>query len=266
MVIIIDWFPLVDENEIDKIVDNTYNTWQSWRSKEEKKSDTRIWKIAEAMFENYLSENFKDIKYWSYDKFRKNNYKKHAPLDWLIINNNINKETLVKYANKIVSEVSNSNNWKLSIELKKELEDNWIFTVEIKSTRVWPRHLRNGNNDEDIIKNIIENDDFIAYPRFKRDAKNIILNNIEDYIKISPNIENEAKLRLAEKENMYSFYIRVYINEKDKKWYLMWYINKDFYSENFIFKSMPKYWKSEWARYLWLSLEKWLSIKNFKLN
>ena len=88
-------------NSIKDIVTNTENTWQKDRSFNEKESDSSIGKLAEDIIENYIKENRPDIIYFSYDKFRANNFKKHAPFDGLLFSKEIDKEIVNRFIKKI---------------------------------------------------------------------------------------------------------------------------------------------------------------------
>lgn len=257
MDVIIINIPEIDVDEVNLIVDKTVNTWQKNRTRESKFQDTKLWKIAEKVVENYINENKKDYSFISYDKLRTNNYSKHAPFDLLIYKKDLDISILNDFIKKINNEITNNEYWKISDTLKLDLEKNSIFIVEIKSTRIIDRHLVNWSDDNNIIE-IIKNDDFLEYPKYLREDRYDNM-NLQNYINFcnkykGTNIKNEDELREIEKQNMRHIYFRVYISEKSNKAYIIWFIDKNYFSKNFIIKKMPQYWKSGKALYLavWL--------------
>lgn len=71
---------------VEKIVDNTANTWQKDRTKEEIYHDTLQGKLAEDMFADFIQFYQKEqtILYLSYDDFREDGFEKHAPIDGIL--------------------------------------------------------------------------------------------------------------------------------------------------------------------------------------
>lgn len=248
-------------NEIisEKISLNTVNTWQSDRSKSAKSSDTNLGKVAESVIENEI-EQFANVQYLPYDVFRQNNFKKHAPFDGLLCSKEFDKSTLELFLSKINNEISNNAYGKISEQLKSDLENASIFTVEIKSTRIAARHRQPTATQENIISNIIK-DDFLEYPKYIRIDKvgNITsLDKYFEYVKKEYFANDEkfsiADLRLIEKDNMRVFYIRIYVDEEANICYIPGFTTKKKFSKSFNVKHMPQIDKSEKAIYLSLSL------------
>src|SRR3990167_2336621 len=213
--IIINDITINNSGSFKKIVENTANTWQLGRSNEEKASDTSLGKIAEKVFKEFIIQNFLNYKYLSYDEFRSNNF-----------------------------------------------ESNGIYTVEIKSTRVAERHKRTGSSDQNI-SSIIMSDDFLEYPKYLRVDEFDKINNLMDYINFCKtyrsfnclsNSECILKMRNEEQINMRFFYVRIYIDISTRKAYIVGYIDKNFFSQNFTLKKMVQAGKSEKALYLSLPL------------
>lgn len=241
-------------NLIEKIYINTQNSWQKNRSLEEIKKDTMVGKISEYILKKHI-ENNSDKFVLDYDNFRIDNFKKAAPLDCIFYkkdNNNI-----LKAIDKINNDVKNNNFGKISQDTKIFLKENEINTLEIKTTRITLRHYDNNGN---INFNTILNDDFLAYPKYKRTLyKNLIINNWNDYLNLLNSINifskslNVTELKEIEKENMTDFYARVYVKELEfNKFdiYLIGYISKNNFIEMGNIKRMPKFNKSENALYI----------------
>lgn len=57
-------------------------------------SDINLGKLAENIISSYIKANIPQIRYLSYDTFRTDNKKIHAPFDGLLFSNNANKNTL----------------------------------------------------------------------------------------------------------------------------------------------------------------------------
>jgi hypothetical protein len=85
-VIIMSWHrpDTIEEKTTAAIAKQTQDTWQANRTAEEKHQDTACGKIAEHLVEEYFQSNLTQLQFLSYDEFRKNNYKKHAPFDALV--------------------------------------------------------------------------------------------------------------------------------------------------------------------------------------
>lgn len=247
-----------DDYPVKLLSKNTQNTWQKDRKNNEKRADTNIGKLAENIFEQYLEKQIRSLRFFSYDSFRKDNFRKHAPFDGIILRNNYDKNIVRTYARKIISEIENNKYGIISDKLKIDLEKNEIFTVEIKSTRVSQRLRENTSSEEQIAENIINNDDFLDYPKYLRNDNDNKINSLQDYIEFCKKHRNlicetnncENSIRTIEKNNMKYFYVRVYIDEIHKTAYIIGYIDKVFFSDNFFIKHMSKKGKSEKAIYL----------------
>ncbi|WNL34475.1 hypothetical protein QT384_10215 [Arcobacter cryaerophilus gv. pseudocryaerophilus] len=247
-----------DEN-IETIIQTTQETWQKDRTEQSKKQDTELGKLAENIVEGYIKTNMKDITYLSYDDFRKDEFKKHAPFDGLIYN----KKTTVKIQyviNAINKEVGDNQYGKISDGLKNKLHQNKIYIVEVKSTRVSEqRHFVANKIDLD---KLLE-DDFLEYPKYLRVDKFDTMNNMEAYIdfckkyrsfKCNDNLDCLNKIKNEELSNMRHVYIRVYIDIKNSIGYIIGYITNAEFIKNLNLKKMVQPGKSEKALYLSCSL------------
>lgn len=250
------------------IIDNTEETWQPNRTNEDKVKDTKNGKLAEDIIESYIKKNIKNIIYLSYDEFRSNNYKKHAPFDGILFNKDTEKEKVKKYIDIINLQITNNQYGKIEDSLKTSLSDDGIYIVEIKSTRVNEvRHYTNGSVDfQKLLK-----DDFLEYPKYLRVDDNGTINSLEDYILfckkhrgfICKEEECIEKIIMEEYHNMRHIYIRVYIDEIQDIGYILGYINKRNFVQNMKLKKMSQKGKSEKALYLSCSLHNAKDIDNF---
>jgi hypothetical protein len=251
--------------KIETIIENTVNTWQETRTKISKESDTKLGKLAEDIFQAYVKQNIKHITYLSYDDIRTNNFKKHAPFDGLLFNNeNINIDNLREIIKEINSEIT-ANKWgKISDKLKLKCLKQHIFITEIKSTRITDRHKNNGAVSlEALLK-----DDFLEYPKYLRKDSFNSINNYEDYIEFCKKYRNfNCKsgnclddIKKEELLNMRHLYIRIYIDEKELVAYIIGCISNRTFIKNSKIKKMPQRGKSEFALYLATSLKNGVNI------
>jgi hypothetical protein len=246
-----------DQNETNLIVQNTKNTWQKDRTLKEKNLDTKIGKIAESEFEKYVNnyDTINSYQYISYDSFRNDNYKNHAPFDGLYLSKNIDEKSLNTIKNDINNALGTNKFGKLNT--LKKIREEWkknnlkIFIVEIKSTRL----LEKNKTDEDLNFNIIGKQDFLIYPSLKRQVNSDIYNhqnkyNTQDYLNDSKKItnKNENDILINEKFSTPDLLIRVYIDEKENKSHIIGFINaKEFNQQKKIKQMITK--KSENAIY-----------------
>ena len=92
---------------------------------------------AEQAVSLFFSKYHTSVKYISYDTIRTDNFLKHAPFDGLLVDcNKVSKTILAEKFEKINKEIAESSYGVISTELRAELYDAGIYTVEIKSTKV----------------------------------------------------------------------------------------------------------------------------------
>lgn len=256
------------DNNIKTIIDNTVETWQPKRSSVMKTNDTKFGKLAEEVVTGYIKLNILNISYLSYDNFRTNNFKKHAPFDGLIFSNEIDINILKALTIEINQEITADEFGKISDKLKSKCLKNKVFLVEIKSTRVTNRHK---NSDGNVIIETILKDDFLEYPKFIRVDINNDINSFSDYInfvkknkgfKCAKEYSCEEDIKLEEKMNMRHIYIRVYIDEITKIAYIIGCISMKNFANTMILKKMKQFNKSELALYLSTPLKNGVDINS----
>ena len=181
---------------IDHIALNTKNTWEKSRSLDEKKRNTAQGKITEDFFLELIEYGNtlfdRRLVYTSYDSFRNDLFKNHAPIDGLLCESSNLKLQDIK--NLILDDLSQSKASKLSDEMLDLCRKNKIYTVEIKSSKVPSRCYRVGENGQDISENYSEfvksrhqesllrslnRLDYFKYPKYNRDMAAIIRNSCE---------------------------------------------------------------------------------------
>lgn len=245
-----------------KIVDNTNNTWQTNRSQKEKISDSKIGKQAEAVFEKFVNIENNQYFYLSYDDFRTDNFKNHAPFDGLYINKDTSIQQIESIKNKINNIMKKNKYGKLhNLDfLRKDMRELGIFIVEIKSTR-----LKEDNKKNDKINfNKIKHHDFLSYPKFLRKTENKEFNE-NDYAEICKR-KGINDINMEEKNNTADILVRIYIDEKKQEANLIGYItNKNFIS-NKVLKKMVQKNKSENALYWSVPIHKGTPISNLIKN
>lgn len=264
--IIYDYSDIVadEDNTVSKIVAHTANTWQANRGVEEKGRDTKQGKQAEEAVSLFYSKYQSNVKYISYDTIRTDNYSKHAPFDGVLINTkNVTDKTITEIFAKINQEIEQGSYGNITPELRTEMHDAGIFTVEIKSTKVNDRKRSAVNfssyNDNTQIKKFLTaicKDDFLTCPHFIRTGDYdwdsyclYVQQKIPELCSLT-GITLKNAVKEIELANMDDFYIRVYMDEIYKKALILGFISKeDFMSSPYI-KKMVLTGKSEDALYL----------------
>lgn len=245
-------------NLCNKISSNTVNTWQSNRSSFSKVSDTIMGKTCEKALLSFMDSNAFLIL--DYDTIREDNFKNHAPLDFLIIRNKKHKNELINF----LKEKSKSNtSYSLSKKERDFINNKEGLTCELKSTRLTGRHKV---NDIVSLDKIIK-DDFLFYPRYIRKSNNI--NNLEDYLQYCQNnykIVNKEQLIENEKESMEDVYFRAYLDDKENQVFLIGGISKEKLVEGIGVKKMIQKNKSESSIYFYKKLSQGSPLNHIKRN
>lgn len=254
-----------DSNDaVSQIVSHTANTWQANRGTAEKGRDTKQGKQAEQAVSLFFSKYHTSVKYISYDTIRNDNFLKHAPFDGVLVDcNKVSNTTLTEKFAKVNKEIAEGSYGVITPELRAELYDAGIFTVEIKSTKVNDKKRTAASfssyGETVQIKNLLTAicaDDFLTYPHFRRTG-DYDWNSYCSYVQRRvPELSSFTGVALqnAVKEielaNMDDFYIRVYMDEIHKKALILGFITKEDFMELPYIKKMILWGKSENALYL----------------
>ncbi|MCM1194629.1 MAG: hypothetical protein NC332_01705 [Firmicutes bacterium] len=168
--IIIDYQDVVRsaKNEVGNIAVHTVNTWQYDRSDAEKLADTELGKLAEDVVITVLRK-LNIYGYYSYDSFRTDEFKIHAPFDG-ILSERLNRQLVNLINDKVKEEGS-----RLSIDTREAIRGFDAHTVEIKSTRLASKYKNRAGftsyNDNRSVERLVEylmELDFLNYPYFTR--------------------------------------------------------------------------------------------------
>lgn len=226
-----------DKVDLKSLVDNTYNTWQTDRTIEEKAKDTLLGKFAEDCVISALEEI--GIKnYYSYDSFRNDDYKYHAPFDGLLCDN-LNNDLIDLVNNAVITEGS-----KLSSQTRDKIRNMNAVTIEIKSTRLAQKYKDKANfksyeDDEEVLA-LVESLcglDFLTYPYFTRYG-NMTFDQycwyaetkfLHTYLRGQELRDYVTKIEL---KNASDIYIRVFIDEEKEKALIMGWIDRYMFFNN----------------------------------
>lgn len=161
--------------ELKAITSHTSNTWQQDRKDEEIFTDTMQGKLAEDMFIDFIAfiQGDREIAYLPYDSFRQNNYTKHAPIDGLLYKSD--NANLNKGVEKILEDINENEHGSISIETRKYLSKNKLYTVEIKSSRIPDKDYEqidpinfSKSKQQKMLIEALRKRDYFSYPRFTR--------------------------------------------------------------------------------------------------
>ncbi len=174
---------------VEKIVDNTANTWQKGRTREEMYHDTLQGKLAEDMYADFIKfyQPEQTILYLSYDDFREDGFEKHAPIDGILYLSG--NKWLQNGLNIINNDVQNNQYGKVSPNTLSYLKSKGLYTVEVKSSRVPDKDyngiskqaFRKAHQQQQLISNLRKRD-FFVYPEFSRTIGKKV-HNFNDYCK-----------------------------------------------------------------------------------
>ncbi len=257
-----------------EIAENTAQTWQPGRDSEETLANTLQGKIAEDIFETYLSLHYPEIHLLSYDEIRNDNYKKHAAFDFLIWTGDCCIDDIIK---SIQTDISNSyKSAYISKQTRNLCKTKNVKFLEVKSTKIAYRHKKkcgfdigDYNNTEKISKlaAIIQNDDFLIYPQYCRstsDSEYSVKDYIETLVSKGYNISDEQEMLKFERKNQVcDIFFRVYTDEQEGTGYLVGWTDKTSFYRNAKLKRMPKHKKSELALYFSTPLSTRNNLDNF---
>lgn len=244
-----------DMGEIVKIAEHTKNTWQTNRTLDEICKDTLQGKRAELILENIIDEK-SNVKFISYDSFRKDEYRKHAPFDGLIVSEDISEASVNKKIERINRDIEKGGErGTITTTLRKELEDSKIFTVEIKSSSLKASDYR-GIESQNIRKlrdygRILDNLkkwDYFVYPHFTR--KSNYIKNFYEYSEYVKNNESDVfgglgnekflkKLMRIEFDNASDIHTRVYFDYCTNEIYVPGYVLKEDFFKKPVIGKMP---------------------------
>lgn len=243
----------LDLDEIKRIAKYTVNTWQQDRDGKETLDNTVQGKIAEYVLEKYL-EMETDVRYVSYDKFRNDDYKKHAPFDGLLYSVKTTTDILEKLIHEIIVEVSGSENGQITEAMRERLEVYKVFTLEIKSSQLRAKdyegveHVNLPRTEDDYIRivNNIRKWDYFVYPHFTRRSNRISsFYDYAEYVRTRREFRNQGNqvylknLILTEFRNASDIYTRLYFDYRANEIFIPGYVIKEDFFKNPKIGKMP---------------------------
>lgn len=263
-----------DNTVATQIANYTVQTWQQNRGRQETLNNTLQGKVAEELFQLFVSQNYPEIGMLSYDDIRNDDFRKSAPFDFLTWANPCN---LDRIARAIQKDIDHSRFYvNLSQDARILCQNENVKIVEVKSTKIIDRHKRqcsfNRGDYNDLLKvgslvRAILNDDFLTYPHLCR-TTSITDYSVDDYIDFlqsrNVNVHNEEEMLQYELANQVAdAFVRVYIDEEAHIGLLMGWIDKERFYNSATFKRMPQWGKSELALYFATSLRNGKTIDCF---
>ena len=249
----------IDMEQVELIVENTHNTWQSDRKKDEIRENTIQGKRAEIVMERLLAENC-NARFMAYDSFRGDGFKKHAPFDGIVYSNRISDNVLNEVIARINRDVQNcpGDSGIISIASREYMEDRGVYTIEIKSSllqdpRDYKTMMHKGSGDrtesdyQELCKYIAGFYDYFVYPHFCRDNLHITrFYEYTKYVRINKKIEvstNKQKflyeLMKVEFDNACNIYTRVFFDTISNELMIPGYVLKERFFEEPRIQKMP---------------------------
>lgn len=255
--VVLDIAP-ADEMESYLLASYTSNTWQGERGMQEKIADTGIGKRGENAFQVYVLLYLLGVSYEPYDEFRTDGFRNHAPFDGIFYLDTPAAKAVAMKVKEYVTAYCNQYGH-IPDSLRAYMRSKGVYSVEIKTTRIGARHRRNAFDDYDYgnIAEAIRHDDFLLYPKFCRNTENVSseIRDFDDYVDYSVSYAMEhchpellAPDREGIREQLISseirsapdIAVRVYIDEKTDKAYLMGYVPSEELLRKMHVKKMPR--------------------------
>ena len=260
----------LDNSVIERITDNTVETWQPDRDIIERDNNTEQGKIAEEIVEKFIRQFFNNrLSLKSYDEIRNDEYKKHAPFDYLIWEKNITDISQIEKS--IQNDIKNTPNHfvRVSDHTRRLCKNMNVKIVEVKSTKIRDALKRssgfNGNYDDEnevlkLVNEIKRRDDVFCYPAFKRSdaSEDYSIDDYCQYVKCrDASLDGlkgeELRRRVIDLEAVHQcsdIFVRVYLDPKAKRGIVIgWMQREKLLDYNVSFKKMVQKNKSERALY-----------------
>lgn len=260
----------IDNSVIDRITNNTEETWQPDRETNERGSNTEQGKIAEEIVEQFLRRFFANrISLKSYDEIRNDRFEKHAPFDFLIWETGSADISQIECS--IRNDITNTPDKfvRLSKDTRRLCKDRNVKIVEVKSTKIRNALKRdsgfNGKYDDQrevlkLVNEIKRCDDVFCYPHFKRCDPDINY-SIDDYCQYAKSREGlladltgeQLRRRVIDLEVTHQcsdIFVRVYLDQEAKRGLVIgWMQREKLLDDAVVFKKMVQKNKSEKALY-----------------
>lgn len=255
---------------IDQITDNTVETWQPNRENIERGSNVEQGKVAEEIVAQFLERYFANkISLKSYDEIRNDDFRKHAPFDFLIWETGTTDISPIELS--IQNDISKTPNQivRLSAYTRRLCKEANVKIVEVKSTKIRDAQKKNsgfnGNYDDQnevikLINEIKRCDDIFCYPHFKRSdiSEAYSMKDYCQYVKCQEaslaNLKGEQlRQRVIDLEVAHQcsdVFVRVYLDQEAKRGFVIgWMQREQLLDYTVSLKKMVQKNKSEMALY-----------------
>lgn len=253
-----------------QIIDYTAETWQPDRPKKERECNIEQGKIAEEITERFIRQYYsQELSLKTYDEIRNDDFKKHAPFDFLLWKTGTVNIAFIEEA--IRQDIARTPNKfvKLSNVTRRLCRTLGVKIVEVKSTNIrndlkvesdFTGDYDNVKSVQKLLETIRRKDDVFCYPKLKRRESDPGY-CLDDYCReVQERFsefdgckgENLRRRVIAwECENQCcDIFVRVYLDRPAKKGFVIgWMQKEELLDDTVQFKRMRQKNKSELALY-----------------
>lgn len=255
---------------VGQIIDYTAETWQPDRPKKERECNIEQGKIAEEITEQFIRQYYsQELSLKTYDEIRNDDFKKHAPFDFLLWKTGTVNIAFIEEA--IRQDIARTPNKfvKLSNVTRRLCRTLGVKIVEVKSTNIrndlkvesdFTGDYDNVKSVQKLLETIRRKDDVFCYPKLKRRESDPGY-CLDDYCReVQERFsefdgckgENLRRRVIAwECENQCcDIFVRVYLDRPAKKGFVIgWMQKEELLDDTVQFKRMRQKNKSELALY-----------------
>lgn len=260
----------LDARVVGQIIDYTAETWQPDRPKKERECNIEQGKIAEEITEQFIRQYYsQELSLKTYDEIRNDDFKKHAPFDFLLWKTGTVNIAFIEEA--IRQDIARTPNKfvKLSNVTRRLCRTLGVKIVEVKSTNIrndlkvesdFTGDYDNVKSVQKLLETIQRKDDVFCYPKLKRRESDPGY-CLDDYCReVQERFsefdgckgENLRRRVIAwECENQCcDIFVRVYLDRPAKKGFVIgWMQKEELLDDTVQFKRMRQKNKSELALY-----------------
>ena len=260
----------LDARVVGQIINYTAETWQPDRPKKERECNIEQGKIAEEITEQFIRQYYsQELSLKTYDEIRNDDFKKHAPFDFLLWKTGTVNIAFIEEA--IRQDIARTPNKfvKLSNVTRRLCRTLGVKIVEVKSTNIrndlkvesdFTGDYDNVKSVQKLLETIRRKDDVFCYPKLKRRESDPGY-CLDDYCReVQERFsefdgckgENLRRRVIAwECENQCcDIFVRVYLDRPAKKGFVIgWMQKEELLDDTVQFKRMRQKNKSELALY-----------------
>lgn len=260
----------LDAQVVGQIKDYTAETWQPDRPLEERGCNIEQGKIAEEIIEEFIRQYYpQELSLKTYDEIRNDDFKKHAPFDFLLWKKGTVNIAVIEEA--IRQDIARTPNKfvKLSNVTRRLCRTSGVKIVEVKSTNIRDNLKEESEFEGDygdvksvqkLLDTIRSKDDVFCYPKLKRwesDPRYCLddyCREVQERFSEFAGCKGEdlrRKVIAWECENQCcDIFVRIYLDRPVKKGFVIGWIQKEELLDDTVrFKRMSQKNKSELALY-----------------